>query len=825
MDLLLSAEWNKEEDKESSESSSIANSEPSSTDTSEQPDTDFSDSACADPHMRIRDKNGHVLGSAEDLNEDDDEDEEDVGNGRPASVVTDLETCKDFVQDLANQVQAMQEALRKSKDDIDCHDCNVYVNGNASNCESCLRTSCQSTHEGRTVDDGAYETPIGGPPVVLVNGDSHSQSDYEEVSDMSEPNGERSTLSNGVQSENYINISTYERTESLQSLTNNVKDLSVKCSEDNADDGAIYEFPPDTDSEKRESSDETSAAADSLEDEEPKAQYRYDGPLIFDEDDKKDVFKIKEKDKVKKWNPVVLLKTLYEIPQPGEDDDAGEGTPPSGKAGECSMEGYMDKLPMGRRRASLIKKWKRRYFRCKKGNIFYYEDHKTKKSLGYLHLVGGKVTEISNKILEVTDMRGRVLLLRCATKMELEDWKAVLNIETGFYVCQRSSQFNPVTKPVVIVDIGSCSVRAGLLSDCHTPYPQRFFPCAAAINNKNKDSVVYGFDAFTPATRASSRLVFPLRRPVSLEQFKLNTQLVEGLLDTAFTELQIDPRAYTVMLVVPFNLGQRSTEKLVELVFESFHVEGIYIQEQALMSLYSYKATSGIVVNIGEKLDVVPIVDGFVVEKGVCRLPFGGRQITETLTRLLTESGHRYFSETETIISRYLKEKACFVAQDYQAELKFCSLDPQLCSTFLSLEKFNVPDGTGMIKLDYSRFRSTEGLFHPEVWGNDNSGLHTVVYNAIQSCNVDIRRHMCKNIYLCGGTTLLPGLAERLRSELVQLLPKGNSVRVHASPERYHAAYHGACVLAPLSAFDNLCITKAEWKQLGLTSLTKWQGA
>lgn len=67
------------------------------------------------------------------------------------------------------------------------------------------------------------------------------------------------------------------------------------------------------------------------------------------------------------------MKTLYEIPQPGEDDDAGEGTPPSGKTGECSMEGYMDKLPMGRRRASLIKKWKRRYFRCKKGNIFYYE--------------------------------------------------------------------------------------------------------------------------------------------------------------------------------------------------------------------------------------------------------------------------------------------------------------------------------------------------------------------------------------------------------------------------------------------------------------------
>ncbi len=46
-------------------------------------------------------------------------------------------------------------------------------------------------------------------------------------------------------------------------------------------------------------------------------------------------------------------------------------------------------------------------------------------------------------------------------------------------------------------------------------------------------------------------------------------------------------------------------------------------------------------VNIGERVDVVPIVDGYIVEKGVYRLPYGGRQITEHLTRLLTETGHR----------------------------------------------------------------------------------------------------------------------------------------------------------------------------------------
>ena len=36
-------------------------------------------------------------------------------------------------------------------------------------------------------------------------------------------------------------------------------------------------------------------------------------------------------------------------------------------------------------------------------------------------------------------------------------------------------------------------------------------------------------------------------------------------------------------------------EKLVEMVFDRFNAEGVYVQEQSLMALYSYKATSGIV--------------------------------------------------------------------------------------------------------------------------------------------------------------------------------------------------------------------------------------
>ncbi|XP_071960359.1 uncharacterized protein [Antedon mediterranea] len=553
------------------------------------------------------------------------------------------------------------------------------------------------------------------------------------------------------------------------------------------------------------------------------AIYRYDGPIKFDGKNKGDKLKLEEKDNVKKWNPVPLLKDIFTNVQRRTPLNPHVQEKPKIRSEVVNMEGYMEKLPMGRRRASFIKKWKKRYFRAKEGNLFYYEDHKTRKSLGYIQLVGGRVNDIGSKAIEVTDTKGRVLLLRCGTKTELEDWRKALIAEAKDCGGIGATLSRRYTKPVVIIDLGSSAVRAGVLTD-DNPTPQLFFPCVVATHKKNKDRKVYGFDALHPDCRASSKVVYPLKPLLEQEKFTLNLDVVEGLLNYVYTELKVDPIAFTTLLITPFNFGKKTLEKLAELLFERFHVEGCFIQEQALMALYSYKATSGVVVNVGERIDIVPIVDGYIVEGGVSRLPFGGRQITEHLTRLLTEQGHRYFSDVESYISRFIKEKACFVAQNYQAELQFCSVDTELCSTLVDLDRYHVPDGFGHVRVDNGRFRSTEGLFHPELWGKDHPGLHLLVAKSIKACGMDNRKHMCRSIYLSGGSTKLPGLAGRLKGELVKIFPKSATIKVHAAQERYHAAYNGATILAPLSVFDTMSISKEEWRELGPTSITKWLG-
>ncbi|XP_071784513.1 uncharacterized protein [Asterias amurensis] len=848
---LMAVEWEAEK---KSESSSELSSEISSDDLTDQQDSDCSENSSECSSCLSHKRDTQTFAELESISE------EEVPEGqRP----TDLESCRDFVQSLAAQVEAMQEAIRKSKESI------LEVSDNKKACVRNKHSSKKKLRVGSDVysdvaeeeppipdyvyslngsgmeDDGSYETPMkcrekAQNGSVLHNNNHHhhhnhhqsslnnslDQSEYEEV--LRVP---RRHHSRPESSQNYMAVSSmYINTELPMSNLLRTDDNNHKVSQKKTtvDDTAIYEFPPAEDcseiGEDCGSSLRGSLSSNNHDD----IIYKYDGPIVFGSTDTSEVVHIEERDSVKKWDPMSIVQDLYaNIQRPHHD----HGDSPMLRAGEISMEGYMEKLPMGRRRASFIKKWKKRYFRAKQGNLFYYEDHKAKKSLGYIQLIGGRITEISNKCIEVTDLRGRVLLLRCSSRMEFEDWKVILNAESGAYNTTPKSPCvsttNSVRKHIAIVDLGGCSVRAGVLSDVDSPQPQIFFPCVVATNTKHKDRVFYGYEALSPEVRAVSKLSSPFRNPSHQEQvkFKLSMQTVEGLLDMAFTELGIDPIAYQIMVIVPFNLGVKTTEKLVEMVFDRFNAEGVYVQEQSLMALYSYKATSGIVVNIGERIDVVPIVEGYFIQKGVYRLPFGGRHITEHLRRLLTEGGYRFFTEVEMYIARYLKEKACFVAQDYHAELKFCSLDPELCSTYIDVEKYDIPNGSGAIKLDYSRFRSTEGLFHPEVWGKDHPGLHTLVYNAIQACHVDKRKQMCRCIYLCGGTTMLPGLAERLRSELCRMLPKSSPVKVHASPERYHSAYYGATVLANLAAFDNMCITKEEWKQLGPTSLTKWQNA
>lgn len=72
-----------------------------------------------------------------------------------------------------------------------------------------------------------------------------------------------------------------------------------------------------------------------------------------------------------------------------------------------------------------------------------------------------------------------------------------------------------------------------------------------------------------------------------------------------------------------------------------------------------------------------------------------------------------------------------------------------------------------------------------------------------------------QHIILAGGTTMLPGLQQRLAFELGRTAPTGCNPEVIATPERAHAAWLGGSILGSLSVAGQMWITREEYDETG----------
>lgn len=59
-------------------------------------------------------------------------------------------------------------------------------------------------------------------------------------------------------------------------------------------------------------------------------------------------------------------------------------------------------------------------------------------------------------------------------------------------------------------------------------------------------------------------------------------------------------------------------------------------------------------------------------------------------------------------------------------------------------------------------------------------GFHEITYQSILKCDVDIRKDLYNNIVMSGGTTMFPGIPERLSKEVTALAPSTMKVKVFA---------------------------------------------
>ena len=295
---------------------------------------------------------------------------------------------------------------------------------------------------------------------------------------------------------------------------------------------------------------------------------------------------------------------------------------------------------------------------------------------------------------------------------------------------------------------------------------------------------------------------------------------------TFYNKLRMCPEERPVLLTEGPLTPKARRERMTMIMFETFDCPAVCVCSAAWLALTACGKSDGLVLDLGAyDAPVVPINEGYVIPHAIERLGFGGEDLTEYMRRLLAERGHELvtppFRPTELEVARDIKEKHACVALDFEEEVR--QLVSEASEATLKptrrVVRYTLPSGNSIDVFGSDSLRCAESLFQPSLIGKEETtpGIHTCVRNAVQKVTIDSHRYFYENIVLAGGTSMLPGLAERLSKEVTALAPRSMRIKTVAPAERGYSGWIGGSILASRGSFQEMCMTSEEYWEAGPT--------
>jgi actin-related protein len=303
----------------------------------------------------------------------------------------------------------------------------------------------------------------------------------------------------------------------------------------------------------------------------------------------------------------------------------------------------------------------------------------------------------------------------------------------------------------------------------------------------------------------------------------------------------------------------KEMEKYIEFMFETLQADSCFIAPSPMLAAFSHGRQTCLVVDVGASgCKATPVVDGLVLEQAQRRNGRGADWLANVTWNAMLKDGvdvvPRYrVSDTKAKMDnpfmtqwairdlmfefrtsphvslqswRYGGYTTPFVYQNSEDANEDMAQQP---------ETYELPDGT-LVNLEtnigHDLKRVPELLFTDDIPFVDNistkvnqhatlsnAPLHQLVYESLSAVgDADLRKELCNNIVLVGGSSLFPNMEQRLSYEISGIITSSVKCKVIASKfsvERSCAPWIGASVLTSLGSFQQLWLSRKEYDELG----------
>jgi len=320
----------------------------------------------------------------------------------------------------------------------------------------------------------------------------------------------------------------------------------------------------------------------------------------------------------------------------------------------------------------------------------------------------------------------------------------------------------PLPGTPIIVDIGSAYTKIGFAGE---PSPRFVFPTItgkekykAVMVDVNARNIYVGNDA-----SGKMRGVLKIKHPIDRGAIMDWNDYYEILNYIFYTLLRIENLStYPVLYTEPPFLQQETKEYIARVLYETHRVKSLIMIPTPVLSLFSVGLTTGIVIESGDGTTwICPIISGEIVDQAVQKLTLAGTDVNQHLKNLLMREGINIESSAVDEIIQEIKEKNCFFALDPENP-------PKLDDSF----SFTMPDGSNINIPNYIFHEAPEVLFKPNLLGYNILNIPQAVINSVKSIDKYYWSDLLSHIMLSGGNLSYSGFEERLRAELVQLVPE-----------------------------------------------------